>query len=251
MSSFSVIPAIDLKGGKCVRLRQGVASEETVYSDDPVEMARRWEAAGGALLHVVDLDGAFQGKPVHTDVIRRIAKALKIPVEVGGGLRTREHVQELLDLGVYRAILGTRACESPAALSEFVKQFGEHLAVGIDARNGRVQIKGWTETTATDAVLLARELDLAGVSTLIYTDTALDGMMRGPNISMIQAVCRQVSCRVVASGGVAAVEHVTALAELNERNLDGVIVGKALYEGTVTLQDLVAAAEQASMSKGA
>ncbi|MDP2990430.1 MAG: 1-(5-phosphoribosyl)-5-[(5-phosphoribosylamino)methylideneamino]imidazole-4-carboxamide isomerase [Kiritimatiellota bacterium] len=238
MSALTIIPAIDLKGGRCVRLRQGLASDETVYSDDPVQMAQSWEQAGAAWLHVVDLDGAFQGFPVHTALIEKIARAIRIPVEVGGGLRTDDQVEALLALGVARAVLGTRAWTSPETLARLVERFGEHVAVGLDARNGRVSIKGWTETTGTDALALAVRLQSLGVQTLIYTDIAQDGMLTGPNTKAIAELCDRVTCRVIASGGVASAAHVAALAALGKPNLAGVIVGKALYEGTVSFAEL-------------
>jgi len=238
MSALTIIPAIDLKGGRCVRLRQGIASDETVYSDDPVKMAQSWEQQGAAWLHVVDLDGAFQGFPVHTALIEKIVAAVQIPVEVGGGLRMDEHVEALLALGVARAVLGTRAWTSPETLARLVERFGERVAVGLDARNGRVAVKGWTETTETDALALATHLHSLGVQTLIYTDIVKDGMLTGPNTKAIAALCDRVTCRVIASGGVASTAHVAALVALGKPNLAGVIVGKALYEGTISFAKL-------------
>lgn len=238
MTALTIIPAIDLKGGRCVRLRQGVAADETVYSDDPVQMAQSWEKQGAAWLHIVDLDGAFQGFPVHTALIEKIARAVRIPVEAGGGLRTDDQVADLLARGVERAVLGTRAWTSPETLDRLVKRFGERVAVGLDARNGRVSIKGWTETTGTDALALAARLHSLGVQTLIYTDIAQDGMLTGPNTKAIAELCGRVACRVIASGGVASTAHVAALAALGKPNLAGVIVGKALYEGTLSFAEL-------------
>jgi len=238
MSALTIIPAIDLKGRRCVRLRQGIASDETAYSDDPVRVAQSWEQQGAAWLHVVDLDGAFQGFPVHTDLIEKIARAVRIPIEVGGGLRTDDQVEALLALGVARVVLGTRACASPETLVRLAERFGEQLAVGLDARNGRIAIKGWTETTGTDALTLAARLEALGVKTLIYTDIVQDGMLKGPNTAAMAALCDRVACRVIASGGVASMAHVAALAALGKPNLTGVIVGKALYEGTVSFAEL-------------
>lgn len=238
MSALTIIPAIDLKGGRCVRLRQGRACDETVYSDDPVRVAQSWEQQGAAWLHVVDLDGAFQGFPVHMDLIEKIARAVRIPVEVGGGLRTDDQVEALLALGVARAVLGTRAWTSPETLARLVERFGKQLAVGLDARNGRIAIKGWTETTGTDALALAVRLEALGIQTLIYTDIAQDGMLKGPNTMAMAALCDRVACRVIASGGVTSTAHVAALAALGKPNLVGIIVGKALYEGTVSFAEL-------------
>ncbi len=226
-----------------MRLRQGRADDATVYSDDPVEMAKRWVDEGGEYLHVVDLDGAFQGHPVHLDAIARITKAIPIPVEVGGGLRSDDDIRKLLEAGVERAIVGTRAFSDPDSLAETVNQFGEHVAVGIDARDGRVQVKGWVETTDMLAVDLARKADSMGVRTLIVTDTATDGMMVGTNVAAMDEVCRAVSCNVIASGGVTTPDDVRALKELGHPNLYGAIVGKALYEETTSLAEMKAAVQ--------
>jgi phosphoribosylformimino-5-aminoimidazole carboxamide ribotide isomerase len=236
-----ILPAIDLKDGRCVRLRQGRADDATVYSDDPVEMAKQWADAGGEYLHVVDLDGAFSGVPAHLEVIARIAAAISIPVEVGGGLRTDDDVRRLLEAGVDRAIIGTRAFSDPDSLAQTVARFGEHIAVGIDARDGRVQVKGWVETTDMMAVDLACKADALGVSTLIVTDTATDGMMIGTNVTAMDEVCKAVSCNVIASGGVTTPDDVRALTALGHANLYGAIVGKALYEKSTTLSDMKAA----------
>jgi len=196
-----IMPAIDLKDGKCVRLRQGRADEVTVYGSDPVDMALHWVDEGAQGLHIVDLDGAFSGHPTHTDTIRAITKAVAIPVQVGGGLRTDEDIRRLLDVGVARVVLGTRACVDPGALAPLVADFREQLAVGIDARNGKVQIRGWVETTEIYAVDLAVQMAHIGVHTIIYTDTATDGMLKGPNIEGVRQLCGRVSANVIASGG--------------------------------------------------
>jgi len=238
---ITIIPAIDLKEGKCVRLRQGKAADVTVYSEDPIAMARDWAAQGAKFLHVVDLDGAFKGSPVHTEIIGKIAAAIDVPVETGGGLRTADDIQALLDVGVRRAILGTAACRAPETLAELVKRFGDRLAVGIDARNGLVQVKGWVETTGTRAVDLAVKLDSIGVKTLIYTDTAVDGMLTGVNLSGVSVICKAVKCNVIASGGIASASDIRALCALKLSNLTGAITGKALYEKRITLKELIAA----------
>ncbi|MDD4016376.1 MAG: 1-(5-phosphoribosyl)-5-[(5-phosphoribosylamino)methylideneamino]imidazole-4-carboxamide isomerase [Kiritimatiellae bacterium] len=237
-----ILPAIDLKDGKCVRLRQGRAEDVTVYSDDPVVQARKWLEQGARQLHVVDLDGAFQGEPKHAEVIARIVKAVGIPVEVGGGLRTDAHIESLLQAGVARAIIGTRALESLDALAALVRRFGDAIAVGVDARDGFVQVKGWVETTQTRATDLAKRVESAGVRTIIYTDTATDGMLGGPNLTAMCQMCGAVSCDIIASGGVSFPEHVTALKALGCANLIGAIVGKALYDGKTTLAAMKAAA---------
>lgn len=237
-----ILPAIDLKGGRCVRLRQGRAEEATVYADDPVKVAVRWQAEGAGWLHVVDLDGAFQGRPVHTKLILRMAAAVRIPIEVGGGLRTDEDVEALLSEGIRRVILGTRAWQEPEALQRLVDRFGDRVAVGIDAREGRVQVRGWTETTGQTATDLARRLEQIGIACLVYTDTARDGMLSGVPTNAVDRLCGAVGCSVIASGGVASAADVRALRALNRKNLIGVIVGKALYEGRVTLNELKEAA---------
>jgi phosphoribosylformimino-5-aminoimidazole carboxamide ribotide isomerase len=238
-----VIPAIDLKDGRCVRLRQGRADDATIYADDPVQMARYWAGQGAQWLHVVDLDGAFEGRPVHTRVISRIVAAIDIPVEIGGGLRSDEHVRQVLDAGVARAIVGTRAFAHPEELAELAGQCGARLAVGIDARDGWVQVKGWVETTRCRAIDLAGVADRAGVQAIIYTDTATDGMLKGPNVEAMGEMCDAVGCAVIASGGVSSADDIRALRGLERANHAGAIVGKALYEKTVSMGDLILAAE--------
>jgi phosphoribosylformimino-5-aminoimidazole carboxamide ribotide isomerase len=249
-SGFLVIPAIDLKDGRCVRLRQGRADDAKVYSDDPVEMARRWADEGAQYLHVVDLDGAFQGQPAHTQTIARIAAAIPIPLEVGGGLRTNADIRQILEQGAARAIIGTRALADAAVLRELVTEFGSRLAVGIDARDRLVQVKGWVETTGIRAAELAKKADAAGVATLICTDTATDGMLHGTNAPAMLEICRQVRCNVIASGGVCSANDIAVLTALRQRNLAGAIVGKALYEGTVRLRDLIGAASESIRNSG-
>jgi phosphoribosylformimino-5-aminoimidazole carboxamide ribotide isomerase len=238
MSGFTVIPAIDLKDGRCVRLRQGRAEESTVYGEDPLDMARHWVAEGATWLHVVDLDGAFQGRPVHHELIGRIARAVSVPVQTGGGLRTDADVARLLDAGVRRVVLGTRALEDLEGLAAIAGRYGDHIVAGIDARDGWVQIKGWTETTARRATDLARAVEAAGVRTIIYTDTARDGMLSGVNGLALREACRVVVCPVIASGGVTAPEDIRRMKALGCANLAGAIVGKALYEERVRLRDL-------------
>jgi phosphoribosylformimino-5-aminoimidazole carboxamide ribotide isomerase len=239
MSKFTIYPAVDLKNGRCVRLLQGQPSEEKVYGSDPVATAKYWVDHGAAWLHVVDLDGAFQGRPAQTDLVLAIAKGVKAHVQCGGGLRTNEDIQRLLDGGVARVVLGTRAWAEAEELDELAETFGDRLAVGIDARDGMVQIKGWTETTNITAAILARKADAAGVRTLIVTDTATDGMMTGANVNAVEDVCSAVKCHVIASGGVTSATDVRALRDLKQKNLIGAIVGRALYEGKVSLPDLL------------
>ena len=231
-----ILPAIDLKGGKCVRLRQGRADDVTVYGDDPARQARDWREQGGQELHVVDLDGAFAGTPQHAEVIRRIIGAFGGPVEVGGGLRTPDALAAVIDAGVARAIIGSAALEDPEFLAQAVDLYGDKIAVGIDARNGFVQTKGWVETTKTLATDLATAVAKAGVKTIIYTDTATDGMLEGPNLTQMAAICDAApTCQITASGGVSSPFDVENLKALERTNLRAAIVGKALYDGRTTL----------------
>lgn len=238
-----VIPAIDLMDGKCVRLRQGRAEECTVYSSDPVAVARQWEDQGAEWIHVVDLDGAFRGQPANPSIIKRITSSVSCPVQVGGGLRTDEDIRRVLESGVKRAILGTRAATQREHIERLANEFGEALAVGIDAKSGIVQISGWTEDVALKAVDFAKECGTAGIKTLIYTDTSRDGMLHGVNTEAMKEVCFSTTATVIASGGVSSVDDVTRLRAINASNLIGVIVGKALYEGHVQLRDLIRAAK--------
>ncbi|HMP76188.1 MAG TPA: 1-(5-phosphoribosyl)-5-[(5-phosphoribosylamino)methylideneamino]imidazole-4-carboxamide isomerase [Kiritimatiellia bacterium] len=243
MTGFTIYPAVDIKGGHCVRLLQGRADQATVYGRDPVAMARHWEAQGAEVLHVVDLDGAFSGASAQHALIAEMICAVRMPVQVGGGLRTDADVARLLDAGAFRVVLGTRAWSEPEQVRALVQRYGEKIAVGIDARGGRVQVKGWTETTDIRAVDLAREAESLGVRTLICTDTATDGMLKGTNTQAVDEICMAVRCDVIASGGVSAVADVAALRALGRANLHGAIVGKALYEGHATLAALNAAAK--------
>lgn len=243
MGKITIIPAIDLKNGKCVRLTQGRADAEKIYSEDPVAMALQWQKDGAKWLHVVDLDGAFNRKPMHTKLIGQIASATRMSVEAGGGIRTTGDIRALLDAGVKRVILGTWACEDPSALEDLAREYGSALAVGIDAKDGIVVTKGWTESAGVKAVDLARTADKAGIRTLIVTDTAVDGMLTGVNAPAMDAVCSAVRCEVIASGGVTSSADIIALKKLNRPNLCGAIVGKALYEGRVTLKELIRTSE--------
>lgn len=238
--NFTIFPAIDIKNGCCVRLRQGLPDEATVYGEDPLAMALHWRLLGARALHVVDLDGAFSGRPVHTGMIGRMAQSLDIPLQVGGGLRSDEDMRRLLDLGVARVVIGTRALNGPEEIARLAGLFGDKLVVGIDARDGMVQVRGWQETTNVGATVLAGEMAANGVRTLIYTDTGTDGMLTGPNLPAISEFSRAVSCHVVASGGVSRLDDLTALANLRLPNLQGVIVGKALYEKRFDLKQALA-----------
>jgi phosphoribosylformimino-5-aminoimidazole carboxamide ribotide isomerase len=234
---FLIYPAIDLKGGKVVRLRQGQADAQTTYSDDPVGVARRWEDEGARFLHVVDLDGAFEGTPRNWESLREILKAVRIPVQLGGGLRSRSQIEDALAMGVTRCVVGTKACESPLFVEELADALGARIAVGIDARDGLVAVKGWTEKTKLGAAEFARQVSDLGAQHIIFTDVATDGMLTGPNYIAIAGICDAVNCFVIASGGVGSADHVRRLRALSEQrdNLTGVIIGKALYDGQIAL----------------
>lgn len=238
-----ILPAIDLKGGKCVRLRQGSADDVTIYGDDPAQQARDWREQGGMELHVVDLDGAFAGTPKHAEVIREIIEAFGGPVEVGGGLRTLKALASVIEAGATRAIIGSAALEDPEFLSRAIELYGDRIVVGIDARNGFVQTRGWVETTAVKAIDLAAAVAQAGVKSIIYTDTATDGMLGGPNLTQMAAICDAApSCQITASGGVSSPYDVENLKALERSNLRAAIVGKALYDGRTTLREMNLAA---------
>lgn len=236
---MTILPAIDLKGGKCVRLRQGRADDVTVYGDDPAAQARDWREQGGRELHVVDLDGAFAGEPRHAAVIAQVIEAFGGPVEVGGGIRTMDALRAVMEAGAARAIIGSAALEDPAFLSAALELYGERIAVGIDARDGFVQTRGWVETTKVRATELAAAVEKAGVKSIIYTDTATDGMLGGPNLTQMAAICDAApGCAVTASGGVSSPYDVKNLMALGRANLVAAIVGKALYDGRTTLREL-------------
>ncbi|MBP7275212.1 MAG: 1-(5-phosphoribosyl)-5-[(5-phosphoribosylamino)methylideneamino]imidazole-4-carboxamide isomerase [Kiritimatiellae bacterium] len=242
--SFLILPAIDLRGGRCVRLRQGRADDQTVYSDDPADMADRWRDEGAEYLHVVDLDGAFAGRPMQLDEVRRIVAQFGRPVELGGGIRTDADIRAALDTGVQRVILGTRACASPDEIVRLVGEYGPRIAVGIDARDGIVKVAGWMASGQVALADLARRMSDAGVSTLIVTDIARDGMLSGPNVASLSDTASAVRSAVIASGGVSAPDDIRALRACGRDNLNAAIVGKALYDGATTLAALHDAARE-------
>jgi phosphoribosylformimino-5-aminoimidazole carboxamide ribotide isomerase len=232
-----LFPAIDLMSGEVVRLLQGRADHKTVYSTDPAAFARQWEEEGGDYLHIVDLDAAFSGELRNIESVRAICSAVRIPVELGGGMRSEGAIQKALDAGVDRAIIGTRAAESLEFVRDMVRAFGsERIAVGIDARQGIVSVKGWTESSGLSALDFARHVEDAGAGTIIYTDIATDGMLQGPNFADTQRMLDAISCQLIASGGVGSAADVQRLAQMP--GLYGCIVGKALYDGKVRLPEL-------------
>ena len=233
---MQILPAIDIRGGKCVNLVQGIASQETVFSDTPVEMARRWQTEGAEYLHLVDLDGAFQGESANLHIVREIVSALDIPVQLGGGIRSMKQLETVLALGVDRAILGTVALKQPSLVKQACAEYGARIAVGIDARDGLVATDGWLEVSQKSAVEFAHEMP--DVQTFIYTDIKSDGMLKGPNVQATAAIINAVSGNVIASGGVTSLADVTALKQIGA---SGAIIGRALYTGDLALQDAIAA----------
>lgn len=228
-----LLPAIDLMGGEVVRLKRGLATEKTVYSNDPVAFAKKWEDAGADWLHIVDLDAAFGGEPKNLEHVAAICAAVNIPCELGGGMRNFENVSAAFAAGVSRVILGTKACESIDYVKEMCTEFGgSRIAVGIDAKDGLVAVKGWTETTGRKATDLALEAQAAGAETIIYTDIATDGMLVGPNYLHMNELLDILNCNIIASGGVSSVEDLEKLAAMD--GLYGAIIGKALYDGKIT-----------------
>ena len=238
---MEVIPAIDLRGGRCVRLRQGDFRQETVFSDDPLAMALRWQEQGGPRLHIVDLDGAATGEPAHLEVISAIVAALDIPVQVGGGIRSAETARAWLEAGVERVVIGTAAVRDPDMVRDVCREHGSgRVVVSVDARNGMAALQGWTEASEVSVLELAQRMAALGVVRLLYTDIARDGMLTGPDLDTNAALVRETGMAVLASGGVSSVEDIRQLAPTE---VEGVIVGRALYSGAVSLPDAVAAAE--------
>ena len=232
-----IIPAIDLKDGKCVRLLQGKEDEVTVYSDDPAAMANKWVDLGARLLHLVDLDGAFSGEQKNYDKIRAIRKAIHIPIELGGGIRDISRIEMLVNIGIDRVIIGTSATSNPDMVKEACKKYPGQVIVGIDAKDGKVAVKGWVEITELDAVEFAKSVEKFGIGGLIYTDISRDGMLTGPNIDAMAKMVESVKVPVIASGGVSNIEDIKSLIKID--NLWGVITGKALYSGALDLREAI------------
>jgi phosphoribosylformimino-5-aminoimidazole carboxamide ribotide isomerase len=243
MSGFVVIPAVDIRGGKCVRLVRGDFSLQTVYDEDPVRTASHWASLGAEWLHIVDLDGALEGKPKNLDVLSRIRRAVRCKLQFGGGVRELGDIEAVLSIGVERVILGTTAVENKALLAEAVREYGNRIAVAVDVRDGAVVVRGWREETQLTPVELVRELEGIGVETIIYTDVKRDGTMLGPNIEGVaELVASSSSLKVIASGGITTSQHIRELAKLYPKVI-GCIVGKALYEGKLSYNEAVATAK--------
>lgn len=236
---FIPIPSIDLLDGCCVRLSQGDYQQQTVYSTDPLQIALRWQLEGGARLHVVDLDGARDGSPRNHEIIAQITRNLDIPVQVGGGIRTRETITTLLSLGVDRCILGTRAAQDQQWAQQMFQQFTDRLILGIDAKDGLVAVKGWVETTTLTAIVLANALKSAGACRIIYTDICRDGMLTGPNVAATARLAADTGMAIIASGGMSSLDDLRQLAQ--HPGIEGAIIGRALYTGGIDLREAVTA----------
>jgi len=234
-----IIPAVDLKEGKCVRLEQGLMEKATIYSEDPATTAKHWEAQGAELLHVVDLDGAFAGSPRNLEAIIAIRKAIKIPIEVGGGIRDMSTVRKLVSIGIERIILGTAAIKDPSFVQAACSAFPGKIIVGIDAKDGLVAIKGWAEVTTVKAIDLARQMQDHGVIAIIYTDIKRDGMLSGPNIEATRDLAKALHIPVIASGGVHTMKDIENLLAVRHAGVTGVITGKAIYSGSLDLKDAI------------
>ncbi|MEW6088882.1 MAG: 1-(5-phosphoribosyl)-5-[(5-phosphoribosylamino)methylideneamino]imidazole-4-carboxamide isomerase [bacterium] len=234
-----IIPAIDLRHGQCVRLIQGDPNRQTVYSKQPVSMARWWQSKGAMRLHVVDLDGAFDGKISNLETIKNIIKSVDIPVQVGGGIRNMDIIEELLQAGVDSVILGTSVCKNKRFLKKAIKSFPDKIIVGIDSKNGNVAISGWKKLTKIKTLDLINEVEELGIKTIIYTDISRDGMLEGPNFDSIETLLKSSKISLIASGGISDLNDIKKLKELNNKRLIGAIVGKALYTGKIDLAEAI------------
>ena len=232
-----ILPAIDLRNGKCVNLVQGCAGEETIFSDQPVEMAMQWQQGGAQYLHLVDLDGAFGEVSDNLHIVREVVETLQVPAQLGGGIRTMDRLDVVLELGVTRAILGTAALKNPPLVEAACKKYGARIAVGIDAKDGMVATEGWLDVSEKSALAFAQEMEDCGVQTIIYTDIKSDGMLQGPNLETTEVIADAVSVDVIASGGITSIRDVQALKAIG---VHGAIVGRALYTGALDLQDAIA-----------
>ena len=234
-----IIPAVDIRGGKCVRLKQGRLEEETVFGDDPAAMGLKWQEAGAQWLHVVDLDGAFSSQPRNLEAIRRLRQALTIPIELGGGLRTLDTMARYADLGIDRLILGTVVLKDPGLAARACERFPGRIAFGLDAKDGLLAVEGWTETSRKTALEVARSLAALKPAALIYTDISRDGVKKGVNLAATRALAEAVDLPVIASGGVSSLDDIKALLPLEQAGVVGVIVGRALYDGNLDLAEAI------------
>lgn len=241
---MQIIPAIDLKGGNCVRLKQGEMDQETRFSAHPAEVAKRWEAMGSEMIHIVDLEGAVTGKPQNQDAISQILKTTAIPLQLGGGIRSLETIEHYLTLGIKRVVLGTVVYRNLSLLDEACRTFPHQIVVSIDARDGKVAIEGWKETTSRSATDLVKILEDKGVAAIVFTDIKRDGMMSGPNIQSIREMAAVTQIPLIASGGVTTLSHIKELMEIEEGDIEGAIIGRALYEGSIDLEKAIALASK-------
>ena len=240
-----IIPAIDLKNGKCVRLKQGNMDKETIFSDDPVEVVKRWRDEGARRLHVVDLDGATKGKPINHEVIKRMVLCCEdMPIQVGGGIRDEEAIQSYLDIGISFVILGTKAVTSPHFVSDACLEFPNHIIVGLDVRDGKVATDGWSKLSKHDALDIAQGFESDGVNSIIFTDIGRDGMMSGVNVEATAKFASELTVPVIASGGVSSLEDIKSLCAVSQTGVTGVVVGRAIYEEKISLAEAQSIADK-------
>ncbi|MDD3374963.1 MAG: 1-(5-phosphoribosyl)-5-[(5-phosphoribosylamino)methylideneamino]imidazole-4-carboxamide isomerase [Candidatus Omnitrophica bacterium] len=239
-----IIPAIDLKDQKVVRLTQGKFDQKTEYNHDPVSIAQKWQSCGAQLIHIVDLDGAEKGISTNFDIIKKIKESIDVPIEVGGGIRNKETIQRFADIGISRIILGTKAVEDFDFIKDVLSKWDNQIAVSLDCANGMVATKGWAEVSSIQGKDLAQKLEQAGLKTLIYTDIARDGALVGPNIKQIQEILNTVNLSVIASGGISSLDDIKNILSIKAKNLYGVIIGKALYENKFDLKEAIALCSQ-------
>ena len=237
-----IFPAIDIRGGRCVRLTEGNFDRETVFADNPVDMARRWESEGAEFLHLVDLDGALAGRPVNLNAVQDIVRAVSIPIQLGGGIRSLERIEQLLSLGIARVILGSVAVRSPELVKEACARFSDKIVVGIDARDGVVAVEGWGVSGDVAAEELAVQMAAAGVRRIVYTDIGRDGTLTGVNIEATASLARRCGIPVIASGGVSGLNDIIELSKVSKIGIEGAIVGKAIYTGALSLPEAITAA---------
>jgi len=235
-----VIPAVDIKGGKCVRLKQGLMDEETIFSDNPEEMALKWQEKGAKRLHLVDLDGAVNGETSNKKVVQNIVKVVSVPVQLGGGIRNMETIGEYIDIGIDQVILGTVAYKNPDLVDEACKRYENKIIVSIDSKDGYISIEGWTEPTQMAAIDLAKNFENMGVNSIIYTDIKRDGMESGPNLDAIKKFAGALNMKVIAAGGISTLKDIEDLSLLEKYGVNGAIVGKALYSGSIKLEEVIA-----------
>jgi len=246
-----LIPAIDIKDGKCVRLRQGRMDEDKIYSEDPVAMARRWVQAGARRLHIVDLNGATKGRPVNAEIVHRICEACpEVPIQVGGGIRDEDTIQQYLDAGVSYVILGTKAVTAPHFVADVCMEFPSHIIVGLDVKDGKVAIEGWSKLARHDAVDLAQQFEQDGVSAIVFTDISRDGMLNGVNIESTVAFARELAIPVIASGGMTNLDDVRALCAVESEGVTAAITGRAIYEGTIDFAEAQKLADSLAKPNG-